>query len=198
MARPVLAGTRDPEVAGRMAWALGYALAHRGLDEQLLELTGQTLTERALPPVWTARMRVLRARALEQVGRYEEAAATAARARAEAEQAGDPYGVGDALNQLAMVDVYHHGDLAAAAQRWTRRWSRSGTGLTRPTLRLTLLANRAEGLDALGRPAEADRAIAETLVFAERVGNPVHVAGAVCRPRRPTSPGAGGTTRWPS
>ena len=30
LARPVLAGTRDPEVAGRMAWSLGYALGASG------------------------------------------------------------------------------------------------------------------------------------------------------------------------
>ena len=178
VARPVLAGTRDPEVAGRMAWALGFALARRGLDEQLLGLTGQILSERVLPPVWTARMRVLRARALHQVGQYEEAAATGAQARAEAERAGDPYGVGDALNGLAILEIHHHHDVAAAVERIEEALVAAGDRPDTAGLRLTLLANRAEGLDALGRPAEADHAMAETLVLAERVGDPLRLAGA--------------------
>ena len=178
VARPVLAGTRDPEVAGRMAWALGYALAHRGLDEQLLELTGQILSERALPPVWTARMCVLRARALDQVGQYEEAVITAVQARAEAEQAGDPFGIGDALNEQAILEAQHHRNVAAALERIDEALVAVGDRPDTAALRLILLGNRAENLDALGRPAEADRAVAEMLVAAERLGNPPRLAGA--------------------
>ena len=143
-----------------------------------MELTGQILSERALPPVWTARMCVLRARALDQVGQYEEAVITAVQARAEAEQAGDPFGIGDALNEQAILEAQHHRNVAAALERIDEALVAVGDRPDTAALRLILLGNRAENLDALGRPAEADRAVAEMLVAAERLGNPPRLAGA--------------------
>ena len=162
-----------------MAWALGYALSRRGMDEQLLALTGQTLAERVLPPLWSARLHALLAQALEHADRFEEAAATAAQARAEGEQAGDPYSIGYALHVLAVLEVHHHSNLPAALDRVDDALiAVGGLGPDTAELRMVLLGNRVVGLDTLGRRAEADRAVAEMLLAAERLGHPVALAVA--------------------
>ena len=178
IARPVLAGTRDPEVAGRMAWTLGYALARRGLDQQLLDFTGQTLTDRALPAVWTARLRGLLARALGYVGRFEEAATTASQAQAEGKQAGDRYSIGYAEYVLGMIAIRHHGNLEVGLERMNEALLVLGDSPDTAELRLTALGNRSGLLGSIGQPAEAEYVIGETLLLAERIGNPVLLAGA--------------------
>ena len=181
LARPVLATTGNPEVAGQLAWALAFALARRGLDDQLLAVTSGALTERTLPPVWTARIRGLLAQALAQVGRFQEAAETAAQARAEGERAGDRYSIGFALSALIVVEVFHHRNLTAGLALANEALAALGDDPDTDQLRMTLLGNRSGLLDNHGRPAEADRGVAEALVLAERIGNPARVTGARAR-----------------
>src|SRR5439155_3541287 len=65
LARAVLAGTRDPAVAGRMTWVLGYVLLRTVRHEEALAVTADTA---ALDPVWAARVRALRAMVYTQLG----------------------------------------------------------------------------------------------------------------------------------
>ena len=72
-----------------------------------------------------------------QVGRYEEAVVTAAQARADGERAGDRYSIGYALDTLAMVQVLHHRNVAAALE-WTEQvLAAIGDGPDTADLRLT-------------------------------------------------------------
>ena len=66
--------------------------------------------------------------------------------------------------------------LAAALGRFNEALVAAGEAPDTAEMGLILLGNRSSGLDFLGRPAEADRAVAESLVAAERVGNPVQLA----------------------
>src|SRR6266545_3422599 len=91
LARSVLVGARDPAVAGRMTWTLGYVLLRTVRAEEALAVTGQAVRERALTPVWTARVQALEAMILTQIdgGRPTEAETAARQAEAAGEQAGD-------------------------------------------------------------------------------------------------------------
>ena len=198
LARPVLAATHDPEVAGRLAWTLGYTLARRGWTGNCWNSPNETLSERALPPVWAARMRGLLARALEYVGRFEEAATTAAQARAEAARAGDPFGVAYALLMSGMVEVHHHRDLAAALERFNEALVAAGEAPDTAEIRLILLGNRAGGSTLwAGRPRSTGPSPSG---WRPRSGSETQFSSppGACRRRRLTSFGAGGTTRWPS
>jgi len=176
LARSVLATSGDPAVAGRMAWTLGYALLRNGRTEQALDVTGQALAGRTLTPVWTARVRAMRAMVLSAVGRYVEAGETARQAEAEGERAGDRVAVGYALQTLSLVHIYLEPDYEACLEVIDRALAVIGDQPETTDLRLTLLGNRMVALDNLGRPAEADHAIDETLALGEQAGTPVQLA----------------------
>ncbi|MCW3817607.1 LuxR C-terminal-related transcriptional regulator [Micromonospora sp. DR5-3] len=172
LARPVLAFSRDPVVAARMAWTLGYALMRMGRYEQAVEVAEHTLERPGLPAVWTARLYALRALALIGVGRFDEARAVAARAEAEGHQAGDRLAVGYALHTLALIAHNQRRDVAAQVALIDRALAVLGDEPPVADLRLLLMINCAGGLDNLGRPAEADDAFGQAMVFAERAGTP--------------------------
>ncbi|WP_107074281.1 LuxR family transcriptional regulator [Micromonospora sp. MH33] len=172
LARPVLAFSRDPVVAARVAWTLGYALMRMGRYEQAVEAAEHTLERPELPAIWAARLYALRALALIGVGRFDEARAAAARAEAEGRQAGDRLAVGYALHTLALIEHNQRRDVAAQVALIDRALAVLGDEPSVADLRLLLMINRAGGLDNLGRPAEADHAFGQATVFAERAGTP--------------------------
>ena len=177
LARAVLAGTQDAALAGRMTWTLGYALLHAARHDQALAVTGQAVTERALSAVWTARVRALRAQILTSIGRYDEAATTAAQAEADAEAAGDRLAFGYAMHALSMIESHHRRNEAAWLRAIDRALGVLGEEPDAIDLRLLLLGNRATALGNLGRPAEADRTVGQALALAERTGTPPRLAG---------------------
>ena len=168
LARPVLASTRDPGVAGRAAWILAYALPRLGRPEEAIEVTGHVLARDGLPRVWSARLRARRATSLFAVGRYGEARAEAERAEAEGTQAFDRLAVGYALYTLARLDIVGHRTITAGKEAMERALAALGDEPQATDLVLQLLANLGLLLHALGLPVEADRMFARAAALVER------------------------------
>ncbi|MFG1954586.1 AAA family ATPase [Micromonospora sp. NPDC048830] len=172
LAHPVLAFSRDPVVTARVAWTLVYALMRMGRYERAVEVAEHTLERPGLSAVWAARLCALRALALIGDGRFDEARGAAARAEAEGHQAGDRLAAGYALHALALIEHNQRRDVAAQVALIDRALAVLGDEPPVADLRLLLMINRAGGLDNLGRPAEADDAFGQAMVFAERAGTP--------------------------
>src|SRR6266545_2533009 len=134
LARSVLVGARDPAVAG------------------------QAVRERALTPVWTARVQALEAMILTQIdgGRPTEAETAARQAEAAGEQAGDRIAVGYALHARSLVHSRHEGDAAGLLQMVNRALDVLGDQPEAADLRLMLLGNRIAALDNLSRVQAAE------------------------------------------
>ena len=185
VAYPVLAGTRDPVLAGRMGWALGYALSRMARHDQAVEVVDQAIGRAVLPAVWTARLRARQAMSLMNGGRFDQARAAAVRAEADGQQAGDRLAVGYALHVLSVLEILQTRDVAAAAEFVDRALAVLGDEPQAADLRLLLLSNGAATQDSLGRPVEAERTLGRALMLAEQAGTPprlanlrVHVAEA--------------------
>jgi DNA-binding CsgD family transcriptional regulator/tetratricopeptide (TPR) repeat protein len=176
LAGPVLAGTADPAVAGQLTWTLGYALLVMARYEQALAVTGQALADGALDGVWTARVRALQAMILTNSGRFAKAQATAKQAEAEGGRAGDRLAVGYALHAQSMMHLRPRADPGASLATIDRALAVLGQEPEATDLRVLLLANQAVALANLGRMAEADRPLGETLALAERAGTPRRLA----------------------
>ena len=176
LAGPVLAATTDPTVAGRIAWARAFALLRNGQHDQALAATAEALTGRALTPVWTARLRALRAMVFNSSARLAEAGEVATQAEAEGEQAGDRLAVGYALHTLALLQAWQGHDNAACLELIERALNVVGDQPEATDLRLSLLGNRMAALANLGRIAEVHRVVGETMALAEQAGTPAQLA----------------------
>jgi DNA-binding CsgD family transcriptional regulator/tetratricopeptide (TPR) repeat protein len=176
LARPVLARTRDAEVAGPMGWVLGYALLRLGRDEQALAVIGEIMAGRTLNPVWRARMWALRALVMDSA-RHPEAEPTALRAVNEGERAHDRLAIGYALHVLYLIRATR-GDQQASLETIDRALAVIGEEPETNDLRLLLLGNRWVPLDELARVDEASRTIGEALTLAERSGSPQRLANS--------------------
>jgi DNA-binding CsgD family transcriptional regulator len=168
LARPVLAFTRDPTLAGSIAWTFAYALHRLGQLEAAIEVTDQALARDGLPPVWSARLRARRAMSLFAVGRYDAARPEAERGENEGTRAGDRIAVGFSLYTLAQLE-FHDRHRAAAAREVIDRALVALAGEPHTTdLLLLLMVNLAGALSGLGLGAEADRMFKQVTVLAER------------------------------
>jgi DNA-binding CsgD family transcriptional regulator len=176
LARPVLAATTDPTVAGRIAWTLAFALLRNSQPDQALAVTGEALTGRALTPVWTARLRALRAVILNGIARHAEAGDVATQAEAEGEQAGDRLAVGYALHTLALLQAWRGRGEAACLELIERALNVVADQPEATDLRLTLLGNRMTALANLGRMVEGDHVVGETMALAEQAATPAQLA----------------------
>jgi DNA-binding CsgD family transcriptional regulator/tetratricopeptide (TPR) repeat protein len=171
-ARSVLAVTGDPAVAGRMTWILGYTLLRSLRAAEALTVTREALS--GLTPVWTARVRALQAMILTQLGgaRVDEAESTARQAEEDGERVGDAFAIAYALHAQSLLQSRHHRDLAALLTLLDKALAVLSDQPETTDLRLLILGNRIAALENLGRPAEVDRAIGETVTLTERVGTP--------------------------
>jgi tetratricopeptide (TPR) repeat protein len=176
VAAPVLASTRDPRVAGQIAWTLGYALVRLTRYEHALRVVEETLTDHALGGVWAGRLLALQSMVLSSSGRRDEAQAVAGQAQAAGRRAGDRLAQGYALHTLAYVRSVEHRDHAAGLDTLDRAFSAIGDGQETADLRLLLLGNRSTALANLGRLAEADRVLGRALALAEKAGAPNRLA----------------------
>jgi DNA-binding CsgD family transcriptional regulator len=170
LAQPVLESTRDPALAGRAAWVLGYALPRLGRLDQAIDVTGTALERDGIPPAWLARLRARRATSLFAVGRYDAARAEAERAEAEGIHAGDGLALGYALYTLARLDMASHGTVTAAAKDTLERaLDALGDEPQATDVVLQLLVTLGGLLGILGQqPAEADRIYARAAALVER------------------------------
>jgi DNA-binding CsgD family transcriptional regulator len=171
-ARSVLAVTKDPAVAGRMTWILGYTLLRSVRAAEALTVTHEALP--GLTGVWTARVRALQAMILSQLGgeRIAEAEATARRAEEDGERVGDAFAIAYALHAQSLLQSRYHRDFVALLTLVDKALAVLSDQPETTDLRLLVLGNRIAALDHLGRPAEVVQAIGETLTLAERVGTP--------------------------
>ncbi len=177
LAQPVLEYTRDPAMAGRIAWTLAYALPRMGRLEQAIEVTDQALAREGLPPVWSARLRARRAMSLFAVGRYEAAWAEAERAEAEGNQVGDRLAVGYSLYTRAELEFYHRRNVAAGKAAADRALVMLGDEPQAIDLVLLLMVNLGGALLALGMYAESDHIYVQVAALMER-GTPPRQAHA--------------------
>lgn len=172
LATPVLKFTRDPALAGRVAWTLAYALPRLGRLAEAIEVTDQALTRDGLPPVWSARLRARRAMSLFAVGRYDEARAEAERAEAEGNQVGDRLAIGYALYTIAEVEIYQRRNVIAGKEAIERALAMFADDPEATDLVLLLMANLGGGLGGLGLPDAADQVFAGIAALADRGTEP--------------------------
>ena len=175
LARAVLSATRDPAVAGRMAWTLGYVLLRTVRAAEALAVLREA---GPFAPVWAARVQALEAMVLTQVdgGRPVEAEAAAREAEAAGLAAGDRLALGYGLHALSLVRSRSDRDPAGLLDVVNRALDLVGDQPEAADLRLILLSNRIAALDNLGRPADADQAVREAVALAERAGTPQRLA----------------------
>ncbi len=176
LARPLLARTQEPAVAGELAWTLAHALTLRLRFPEALAVARDALNDLALTATWTARLRAMCAMILTACARFEEGEAVATRADAEATRAGDPLAAGYALVAHAMVEQTHRHDEARGLAMVDRALDLAGRSPQTTNLRLLLLENRFAGLSNLGHRVECERALGEALALAERSGSPGRLA----------------------
>ena len=172
LAQPVLDFTRDPAMAGRIAWTLAYALSRMDRREQAIEVTDQTLAREGLPPVWSARLRARRAMSLFAVGRYDAASAEAERAEAEGDQAGDRLAVGFSLYTRAELEFYYRRNVAAGKEAADRALVMLGDEPEATDLVLLLMVNLGGALLALGMYEESDRMYDRAVALMDRATLP--------------------------
>jgi DNA-binding CsgD family transcriptional regulator/tetratricopeptide (TPR) repeat protein len=164
-ARHARAVPGDPAWTGEMAWILASILYTGGRYAESLAVVDEALAVDAVPDQWRARLRVSRARALPLVGWRDDGRAEALTALVEGEQVGDRITIGYAL-QIMYVFADHEYGLTFA----DRALEVIGDLPEASDLRIALLTNRAYNLEALGRAQEADAAMREALMLAERSG----------------------------
>lgn len=168
LAQPVFDYTRDPALAGRVAWILAYALPRLGRLEQAIEVTNHALERDGLPLVWSARLRARRATSLFATGRYDAARADAERAEADGTQAGDRLAVGYSLYTIARLEIYGGKSMVAATDVMERALTVLGDEPQAIDLMLQLMANLGLMLGGIGLPAEADRMFARIATLTDR------------------------------
>src|SRR5262249_20720698 len=170
-------GTADPAEAAGMAWYGAQAASRLGRYGEALATVGQALDSATLPAVWRGRLRARNALTLWNAGRAGESAALARQAAADGARTGDGITIGQAGQALLLA-----ADRAGRLVHLDRALAGLGDDPESILLRLSLLENRALTLTDLDRPAEAEAAMREALVLAERAGSwlpPIQVTAAV-------------------
>jgi DNA-binding CsgD family transcriptional regulator/tetratricopeptide (TPR) repeat protein len=172
--RPLLAA-RDPQIVGRATSIFLTASINLARRFEGVEAADRTLAMPELPAVWAARLGAKQATALAVIpDRAEEARSLALRAESDGRRIGDRVAVGNALHALSWTE--YERDLVAHLAFVDQALAELGDEPEATDLRLTLLGNRAAGHDSLGRPDEADDAVARALVIAEQAGAPPRLA----------------------
>ncbi|MGW3290831.1 AAA family ATPase [Streptomyces sp. NPDC001002] len=172
-ARAVLAGSADPERAGRAAWFLGSVLLRDGRREEASTvLADASDAETAVPP-WRVRNEALRSTALvgqggqvERLGR-SEAWQTAERAHAEGRRLGDPLATAQAQYTRSVLRTLSD-DYTDALAGMDEILSLTGANNELEDLRLTVRGDRTVVLAELDRFTEAEATARAALASAER------------------------------
>ncbi|HEU4425160.1 MAG TPA: AAA family ATPase [Pilimelia sp.] len=165
VARHALASAPDPATAAEMAWVLSAILIRGGRFAEAQQVLDTAMELPDLPPLWQARLRAWRAKTLSPTSRRAEGEAEAREAVAAGERIGDAVTLGHALQMLYMLSDYETG-----LEYVDRALDVIGDHPETTNLRLALLANRAENVEALGRPDLAELSLREALMLAERAG----------------------------
>ncbi|HLX51050.1 MAG TPA: AAA family ATPase, partial [Streptosporangiaceae bacterium] len=167
VARELLARSRDPERRGRVAWALTSTLSRTGRSSEALAVADQALRDPVAAGEWPTRLRSMRAVALVNAVRFDEADSAAADALAEAERVGDRFAAGYCLHVRSVV-CFSGGDLAGGLEFAERALAVIGDDPETADLRVLLSVNRLSALANLDRDTGAG--VHELLTVAERNG----------------------------
>jgi DNA-binding CsgD family transcriptional regulator len=172
LARPVLEFTRDPALAGRVAWTLAYALPRLGRPAEAFEVADRALARAELPPVWAARLRARKAMSLWSVGRYDEARSEAERAEADGSLVDDRIARGYALYTIGMQEIYQRRNVTAGKEALERALAMFDDDPEGTDLVLLLMVSLAGSLSGLGKPDAADQLFAGTAAIVDRGTEP--------------------------
>jgi DNA-binding CsgD family transcriptional regulator/tetratricopeptide (TPR) repeat protein len=166
-ARQAIAVNRDPAEVGRLAWDLANIVHAADCDGECLAVIDQALADARTSPVWRARLRALRARALVEIDDDEAAERVARQAITEGERLDDPIAVarGLAALYLAIDNNYTEGLV-----HLDRALAVIGHRPETADLRVRFLSNSSSALLVLGRIEEAEQRIREALILAEQLG----------------------------
>ena len=172
LARSALTFTRDPALAGQVAWTLTYALPRLGRVAEAIEVTDKALARSELPAVWAARLRACKGMSLLALGRYDEARSEAEQAEAAGNLAGDRLAIGYSLYTIAEVEIHQRRDAIAAKVAYERALAMFADDPEATDLVLLLMANLGGALSGLGMPDAADRVFAAVAAMLDRGTEP--------------------------
>lgn len=168
LTRGILARVCDRRRLGHTVWYLGFSLLKLGRAEEAAKLVADH-ARAEFDPLWEVRLSALRSTVLHHRRQTAEAAEVAASALAEGERLGDPMASCHALHVLAVLSR-DKGELAVSIDRIDRALVWTGARPELASMRPLLLCDRSDGLNDLGRFAEADAALREARGLAERSG----------------------------
>ncbi|MGP3981595.1 ATP-binding protein [Streptomyces sp. KR80] len=169
---------RAPEPGRRASLTalLVRGLVQRGSFAEALNTVEEALQEPSPSPQWSVRFTALRALALAYLDRYAEAEEVAGTAVARAEALGDPVTRAQAQHSRSMA-LLRLRRTAEAVTHMAAGIEASRDSPEAADLRLHLLLNQADTLDALDRPPEARRALEEARELARCTGSTNRLAG---------------------
>lgn len=166
LTRGILARVCDSGRLGHTVWHLGFSLLKLGRGEAAAKLVADH-ARAELDPLWGARLSTLRSTVLRRRRHSVEAARVAASGLAEGERLGDPTASLHGLHMLAVLSR-DEGDVAVSLDRIDRALVWTGARPELASMRPLLLCDRSDALNDLGRFQEADTALREARVLAER------------------------------
>ena len=163
-----IAVNRDPAEVGQLAWDLAN-IRHTGdCGGGCLAVIDEALADARTTPLWRARLRALRARALHEIGDTGAAEHVARQAIAEGERLDDPIAMARGLMTLYLaID----NNFTEGLVHLDRALAVIGHRPETADLRVRILANSSSALLEHGRTEEAEQRIREALILAEQLGS---------------------------
>jgi DNA-binding CsgD family transcriptional regulator/tetratricopeptide (TPR) repeat protein len=172
VATRLLARTADPDRAAEVAWLLGYSMARTGSrTEAAAQVVAAALERPGVRQGHVARLGALHAQLLLAMGQPDQAAATAGKALADAEDAADHFAAGYASQALYLMAFWER-DHTAMLDHAEKALAVIGDDPQTTDLRLLILYERADALLDLDRHDEASLTIRQMLAISEQVGTP--------------------------
>lgn len=167
-ARAVLADGGNPDRIGRAVWFLAQALARTRRFEEADEVLAKSAATAG--PLWRARHNALRSTTLLSLARHADARKLQDQALSEGRRCGDRAAIGQALYTQSALCAYSD-DMVGALTAAEEAISALGDGEDLSYLRLLFEGLRTNALAEADRFAEAESAIGEALILAERMAS---------------------------
>ncbi len=170
-ARWALTVLTDPARRGESYWMLAHAQVSAGSGNDAIATIRQALAPGDLPGVWPGRLLAMLALLERPLTRFEVADATARRALAAAEQAGDQFAAAHALHDLWLTRSIER-DHVAALEYIDQAVRVLGDDPAHGDLRAVALDARTFTLQNLDQWPQAELALRQAREFAQRTGRP--------------------------
>jgi DNA-binding CsgD family transcriptional regulator len=177
VARRALVRADDPDLIVDLHWTIAQSLMLWGRSTEAITMLRTTLDSRAISGRHRARLLVLTARMLSNIGEIENAGQLAAEALAVASETGDTWATGWALHVLT-IGTAVQGKMTEALPLFEQALAvtEADPGLT--DLRILLQINQAVTLGDLDRNAEAVEAAKKARELADQAGTVIRLAQA--------------------